>query len=101
MEIMLVSDSATTARWIDHLLYTATAALVIWQWTILDYDEFTDCFSKVDELEIDAIWIYTLISLQLLVAITFTIWRVCLMSFSEIHQKLKKERPVRIQSPRL
>ena len=26
---MLVSDSATTARWIDHLLYTATAALVM------------------------------------------------------------------------
>ena len=98
---MLFSDSAKSARRMDHLLYATSVGIGVWQWSILETDDFADCFGKIEELEIDAIWMYTVLSLQFLIAIIFTIWRVCLMSFSEIHQMVKKNQPVQILSPKI
>ena len=85
----------TIYRITEHLLWAVVVGFAIAQWITIKNERFHDCLydeAVGDEYLIsDASWMPVLLSLQLIGAAVFTMWRIVLMPYETIYRHIRDQ----------
>merc|ERR1711957_871316 len=76
----------------EHFLRGLTLIVIIWQWLLLTMTDNAPCFNNSDNgLELEHRWMWILMGFQLILSVLFTFWRLNLLSFDKIIDKLRMD----------